>query len=519
MRNILTRMNSRDSSNRTDARTVFMDGPDAQNLPIFTDSNPDNASVGAAAEQPPITGIIPSLKWRILSMAALSIFSLLGYLGVLYYETGKSAALLSDIQNETYPIQEHMLAATHALEFVNRELEVAAITGDEDAIHSTLPLAETYRYELGKVAQLEPDNKQEIQKLSDKFEDYYTSAKILATEMVDSDSDLMVLRAKGRLTAAKYADLIQLANRYQDERKEELKNSIASSKASASRMLGILLWTGFLAVAIVLYSAVRTARLISSRIKEIVSILKKIAQDENDLSARISLTGRDEMTELGYWFNSFIAKLEVITASSTEEILKMANTDFLSGLANRRSLLDSIETLISNDVKRNGVFTLFFLDLDNFKPVNDEMGHEAGDQLIQRVAQRLDTLCTDLLTQQNVLTPGDTETFFEPRAIASRIGGDEFVLLITRLESTQQTEDLAKTLISAIASPYSLDAGPCTIGASVGVAQYPRDGENTDTLLDCADKAVYEAKSRGKNQHVVFSADLELASTRLSSNL
>jgi len=166
------------------------------------------------------------------------------------------------------------------------------------------------------VAEIGPEYAKEVQHLSEKFEDYYESARVLATEMLDSGSDTMVLRMHGRKTAAKYTDLIQRTNRYQDDRKEELKNSIASSKAFASQMLSILLWSGLLAVAVVLYGAVRTAALISSRIEEIVSILKKIAQNENDLSARISLTGRDEMTELGYWFNSFIAKLEVITANS-----------------------------------------------------------------------------------------------------------------------------------------------------------------------------------------------------------
>ncbi len=487
---------------------VSFDGSDAQNQPLFTQPDATDTNTG-----PPITGIFPSLKWRILSMAALSIFSLLGYLGVLYYQTGKSADLLSDIQDKIYPVQEHMLAATHALEFINRELEVAAITGDEDAIESTLPLADTYRYELGKVALIEPDHKEEIQKLSDKFEDYYVNAKILATEMVNSDTDLFMLRTKGRQTAAKYTDLMRISNRYQDERKEDLKSSIASSTAFASQMLEVLLWTGLVAVAVVLYGAIRTAGLISSRIKEIVSILKNIALDENDLSARISLTGRDEMTELGYWFNSFIAKLEVITENSTNEILYMANTDFLSGLANRRSLLDSIETLISNDVKRNQRFTLFFIDLDDFKPVNDKMGHEAGDQLIQQVARRLDVLCFDLLSkdESSVSGTGDNMPMGEASAIAvaSRIGGDEFVLLVTRLNSVHQIDEFARLLISTIASPYSLGAGDCTIGTSVGVAQYPWDGENTDTLMDCADKAVYEAKSRGKNQHVIFATELK----------
>ena len=372
------------------------------------------------------------------------------------------------------------------------------------------------------MAEIGPEYAKEVQHLSEKFEDYYESARVLATEMLDSGSDTMVLRMHGRKTAAKYTDLIQRTNRYQDDRKEELKNSIASSKAFASQMLSILLWSGLLAVAVVLYGAVRTAALISSRIEEIVSILKKIAQNENDLSARISLTGRDEMTELGYWFNSFIAKLEVITANSTAEILSMANTDFLSGLANRRSILESIDTLISDYADSNQVFTLFFFDLDDFKPVNDQMGHEAGDQLIQQVAGRMDAFCADLLQQQDSSMSGHG-TFNEQarskrKAIAARIGGDEFVLLITRLDSEKETAEIANKLISIISQPYSLEAGECLIGTSVGIAQYPRDGENTDTLLDCADRAVYEAKSRGKNQHVVYSIDLKWRSSKAGKN-
>jgi len=150
------------------------------------------------------------------------------------------------------------------------------------------------------------------------------------------------------------------------------------------------------------------------------------------------------------------------------------------------------------------------------------MGHEAGDQLIQQVAGRMDAFCADLLQQQDSSMSGHG-TFNEQarskrKAIAARIGGDEFVLLITRLDSEKETAGIANKLISIISQPYSLEAGECLIGTSVGIAQYPRDGENTDTLLDCADRAVYEAKSRGKNQHVVYSIDLKWRSSKAGKN-
>ena len=477
--------------------------------------SPNESEVPTATEpvrsgEPPITGLFPSLKWRILSIAALSIFSLVAYLGVLFVETGKSAALLSDIQNKSYPVQEHMMVATHALDVINRELKIAAITGDEDTIRSTLPLAETYRYELERIVELDTANREPIRQLLERFEEYYASATVLATQILEADSDLQQLRSDGRLTNAMYSDLTRSATRFLNELRDDLKNSIASTTTFASWMVNFLLWTGLCAVGLVCYSATRTASLISSRIEDMVSVLKKIAQNENDLSARIILTGKDEITELGYWFNSFISKLEIINTNATNEILNTANTDYLSGLPNRRYLLNSIDSLIASDTEQELTFTLFFLDLDEFKPINDELGHDAGDQLLTLVAQRLRSACSDIIIRHKPLANHKNAQqlthSFEYSATAARLGGDEFVVLVTNLSGAKDIRMIANNLISEIAKPYVVEAGSCVIGTSIGIAQYPADGATTRELIEHADIALYKAKADGKNQFSFYAA-------------
>lgn len=157
------------------------------------------------------------------------------------------------------------------------------------------------------------------------------------------------------------------------------------------------------------------------------------------------------------------------------EILHLANHDPLTGLANRRLLMDRLEQLLNQARRYQHQLAVIFLDLDGFKPVNDRWGHDVGDQLLRAVAERL----------QNHLRDSDT---------LARIGGDEFVVLMPHAEQPA-ISCVAEKLIQAIEQPFQLGDIDIRISTSLGVARYPQDGDSASALLQKADRAMYAHKS------------------------
>ncbi|CAM8638465.1 PAS domain [Comamonadaceae bacterium] len=162
-----------------------------------------------------------------------------------------------------------------------------------------------------------------------------------------------------------------------------------------------------------------------------------------------------------------------------------AEHDALTGLPNRVLLHDRLKMLCAHHDRHNGLFAVGFLDLDHFKEVNDMYGHDAGDALLQAVARRL----------QGVLRAEDT---------VSRLGGDEFVMLLGGLSHSGELSTLVAKIMATFVEPCHLGPGPdgpvVQVAASLGVAIYPGDGTDPQTLLLHADQAMYEAKRSGRNR-------------------
>lgn len=179
----------------------------------------------------------------------------------------------------------------------------------------------------------------------------------------------------------------------------------------------------------------------------------------------------------------FIAIQHDITGRQrdSEHAHHLANHDVLTTLPNRACFFRLLETAIRN-ARRNGrMLATLFLDLDRFKPVNDSCGHHIGDQLLVAVAERI----------RVALRQADT---------VARIGGDEFVILIDDLDDAHIATRLAQKLVLTLAQPFVLHGHSIHMSASVGVAIYPADGDDSHTLLMHADQAMYRAKSCGGNQ-------------------
>ncbi|KGJ96798.1 EAL domain-containing protein [Colwellia psychrerythraea] len=184
--------------------------------------------------------------------------------------------------------------------------------------------------------------------------------------------------------------------------------------------------------------------------------------------------------------------------SAENELRLLANYDHLTGLPNRTLLLERIKHAIDLSNRQTKSIALFFIDLDRFKQVNDSLGHDNGDLLLQEVAQRLEA----------VLLIDDT---------VSRIGGDEFVILLESFSNDNQLCRIADEAIEAISKPIDLGGNVVSVGASIGIAVYPNDGHNSDELLRHADVAMYHAKQAVENNFKFYTAQMNIeAMARLS---
>jgi diguanylate cyclase (GGDEF)-like protein/PAS domain S-box-containing protein len=186
-----------------------------------------------------------------------------------------------------------------------------------------------------------------------------------------------------------------------------------------------------------------------------------------------------------------------ITAQKRAEaqITYMARHDGLTGLANRAVLLEKMEEAVARLKRHGNRFTIFMLDLDLFKMVNDSLGHPVGDELLKLVASRL------------------SECIRETDTVA-RLGGDEFAILATADDDQREAAiAVASRLLEAVAAPYDLDGHQLNIGTSIGIAVAPEHGTEVDQLLKNADLALYKAKSEGRDAYRFFEDAMGVAAS------
>ena len=172
-----------------------------------------------------------------------------------------------------------------------------------------------------------------------------------------------------------------------------------------------------------------------------------------------------------------------------DELEHQANHDALTGLANRNLLKDRLQQAIALAHRYERPFGLAFIDIDNFKLINDSLGHDIGDRLLKIVAERL-AAC---------IREGDT---------VARLGGDEFVLLVTEQVQDDSVYRVAQRVMATISQPFAIDDREFKITCSIGIASFPNDGQDADTLLRNADTAMYRAKDLGRNTFQLYSADM-----------
>ncbi|MCM1495081.1 MAG: EAL domain-containing protein [Bacteroides sp.] len=233
---------------------------------------------------------------------------------------------------------------------------------------------------------------------------------------------------------------------------------------------------------------------------------KMLQASQGDLTVHCEIESQDEFGELSDHFNNMmqIISNNYIELNETKEQLensqeeltenytqieKLAYTDTLTGLANRMSFMTQAHDIFhqSGDLSKRAVF---FIDLDNFKNVNDTLGHDYGDLLLQQIAEKL----------SSYMSEGD---------ILARTGGDEFLVLKNQWQSTDELDRFAANLITIVNHPFDLDGEIVHVSMSVGVAVFPQDGLTVNELIKNADIAMYSAKTAGKSGYCFFNSSME----------
>jgi diguanylate cyclase (GGDEF)-like protein/PAS domain S-box-containing protein len=174
-----------------------------------------------------------------------------------------------------------------------------------------------------------------------------------------------------------------------------------------------------------------------------------------------------------------------LVKQNEERLHRLAHFDALTGLPNRLLFADRLQQALVQAKRSNTLVGLLFLDLDRFKPVNDSLGHRAGDQLLQEVAHRL----TEVVRAQDTV---------------ARHGGDEFTVILPDLGSAAGAANVAEKIIEVLAAPYRLAGRDIFVGASIGIAVYPVSGEEAEVLVKHADIAMYRAKEEGRNSYQYY---------------
>ena len=188
---------------------------------------------------------------------------------------------------------------------------------------------------------------------------------------------------------------------------------------------------------------------------------------------------------------TFAAVFDDITERkrAEDEVQRLAYFDILTNLPNRALLLDRLEQALAQSTRHGEQVGILFLDIDQFKGINDTLGHSVGDDLLKIIAERL----------SSCIRKSDT---------VARVGGDEFVIILNYMANEQDASTTAEKILKVLASPIYLNSQEIFSTASIGIAIYPADGGDCDTLLKNADTAMYQAKDNGRNTYQFYTSDM-----------
>ena len=202
---------------------------------------------------------------------------------------------------------------------------------------------------------------------------------------------------------------------------------------------------------------------------------------------------------IGFKFNSvrflYLFKLEQNIQKRTAQLKYISIHDSLTGLPNRNMFHNRLEQEIAKSKRADLSLALLLVDLDEFKDVNDTLGHEVGDLLLKEAARRIKVCVRD----------SDT---------VARLGGDEFTIILSELNAKNKADNIAEKIIASLAEEYSIGEEVIHISGSIGITLYPEDATDIDALIKSADQAMYTAKHNGRNCYSYFTQSLQDAAQK-----
>ena len=293
---------------------------------------------------------------------------------------------------------------------------------------------------------------------------------------IDSTSKQNILLAQKLNSSVN--SLSEEVKRKTDTSTHILKDIIYSGK--------LMIYTVFIFVIVIgILLTLATVKRVTKPLYKLLKATKEIGS--GNLNYEIEIESNDEFGKLASSFNLMTTNLK----KSNNQIEYLAYHDTLTGLPNRRLFNKYLETAVLEADRYSENLAVMFLDLDNFKRINDTLGHNVGDDLLKIVSQRI-TSCirnTDPATQvRNNLSDSKV----------ARIGGDEFILLFTHLNNSFEPSTIANRLLKVFDEPFEINGESIRTHTSIGIAVYPDDTRDADELVKFADIAMYEAKESGK---------------------
>ncbi|OUS24780.1 hypothetical protein A9Q99_23590 [Gammaproteobacteria bacterium 45_16_T64] len=246
-------------------------------------------------------------------------------------------------------------------------------------------------------------------------------------------------------------------------------------------------------------------RLFLKKMTEVKDFVQDMAENSSELE-------QQDLDEIGVIYHS-LENMKQNLDITHKSMQKLAYFDKLTGLPNRASLQQELVASLSSAKRKNESFAVIFIDLDNFKEVNDTLGHKVGDLLLIEASKRIKKQLrgSDYIVREQL---GELES---GESILARLAGDEFTVLVNGIEGPNGASKVAQRILDGLSNPFVFDQREVQLGASLGIAIYPQDGQEAEELLKHADMAMFEAKNGGKNSFEFFTKEMSaLAFQRLT---